>query len=411
MKRTLLFMGLGVAGLAAAGLIWTGLNPAGGTSKSNGDRAAAKAPNRTTMAAPAVSVIKAEMADFAETVLVTGSIVPREEIMVAPEIEGFRVLELIADEGQAVTKGDVLARVEQETLDAQLAQNTAQLARSNAAIAQAHSGIAQAEARLQESKAQFDRAKPLKQSGYLSESTFDQRESAARTAEAQLISARDGLKLAESDKGVVEAQRRELAFRRGRTEIRAPADGIVSRRNARIGSMATAIGDPMFRLISNGEFELDAEVPETRIGKLMIGQLARIEVAGVGEVTGTLRLVSPEVDRISRLGRVRIFVGKNPALKLGLFGRGNIETRKSRGLAVPASAILYSEQSASLQIVIDGKVQTRRIETGLISGGLVEVRSGIAESDTIVARAGSFLRDGDIVRTVAPDPKLSEATK
>ncbi len=411
MKRTFLFMGLGVAGLTAAGLIWTGLNPAGGIAKSIGDRAAVKAPNRTTMAAPAVSVIKAEMADFAETVLVTGSIVPREEIMVAPEIEGFRVLELNADEGQAVTKGDVLARVEQETLDAQLAQNTAQLARSNAAIAQAHSGIAQAQARLQESKAQFDRAKPLKQSGYLSESTFDQRESAARTAEAQLVSARDGLKLAESDKGVVEAQRRELAFRRERTEIRAPADGIVSRRNARIGSMATAIGDPMFRLISNGEFELDAEVPETRIGKLKIGQLARIEVAGVGEVTGTLRLVLPEVDRISRLGRVRIFVGKNPALKLGLFGRGNIETRKSRGLAVPASAILYSEQSASLQIVIDGKVQTRRIETGLISGGLVEVKSGIAEGETIVARAGSFLRDGDTVRTVAPDPKLSEATK
>ncbi len=411
MKRTFLFMGLGVAGLTAAGLIWTGFNPAGGIAKSIGDRAAVKAPNRTTMAAPAVSVIKAEMADFAETVLVTGSIVPREEIMVAPEIEGFRVLELNADEGQAVTKGDVLARVEQETLDAQLAQNTAQLARSNAAIAQAHSGIAQAQARLQESKAQFDRAKPLKQSGYLSESTFDQRESAARTAEAQLVSARDGLKLAESDKGVVEAQRRELAFRRERTEIRAPADGIVSRRNARIGSMATAIGDPMFRLISNGEFELDAEVPETRIGKLKIGQLARIEVAGVGEVTGTLRLVLPEVDRISRLGRVRIFVGKNPALKLGLFGRGNIETRKSRGLAVPASAILYSEQSASLQIVIDGKVQTRRIETGLISGGLVEVKSGIAEGETIVARAGSFLRDGDTVRTVAPDPKLSEATK
>ena len=411
MKRTFLFMGLGVAGLAAAGLIWTGFNPAGGIAKSIGDRAAVKAPNRTTMAAPAVSVIKAEMANFSETVLVTGSIVPREEIMVAPEIEGFRVLELNADEGQAVTKGDVLARVEQETLDAQLAQNTAQLARSNAAIAQAHSGIAQAQARLQESKAQFDRAKPLKQSGYLSESTFDQRESAARTAEAQLVSARDGLKLAESDKGVVEAQRRELAFRRERTEIRAPADGIVSRRNARIGSMATAIGDPMFRLISNGEFELDAEVPETRIGKLKIGQLARIEVAGIGEVTGTLRLVSPEVDRISRLGRVRIFVGKNPALKLGLFGRGNIETRKSRGLAVPASAILYSEQSASLQIVIDGKVQTRRIETGLISGGLVEVKSGIAEGETIVARAGSFLRDGDTVRTVAPDPKLSEATK
>ena len=175
--------------------------------------------------------------------LVTGTIVPREEILVTPEVDGLRILEVLADEGQEVRQGDVLARVERETIDAQIAQNAAQLARTGAAIEQMRSSIVQAEWRLKEAKAAFERAKPLRQSGYLSESTFDQRETAARSAEAQLAAARDGLKLAEAEKAQIEAQGRELAFRRGRTEIKATSDGIVSRRSARIGAIAAAGGE------------------------------------------------------------------------------------------------------------------------------------------------------------------------
>lgn len=411
MSRTPLLLLIGSGAVVAAGLYFSGLDPSRAIAKLQDKRDAATKANRPLMAAPAVTVTTVSTAEFAETVLVTGSLIAREEILVAPEIDGFRVLSLNVEEGDFVKQGDVLALIEHETIDAQLSQNTAQIARATAAIAQAQSQIAQAEARLKEAKSSFDRAKPLKQSGYLSESTLDQRESASRTAEAQLVAARDGLKLAEAEKQSVEAQRRELTFRRARTDIKAPAAGVVSRRNARVGGMATASAEPMFRIIANGEFELDAEVTESRLAKVVAGQAARIDVTGAGEVKGQVRLVSPEVDRLTRLGRVRIFLGRNPALKLGLFARGTIETQRSRGLAAPASAILYSPEGASVQVVVNGVVQTRRIETGLVAGGLVEVRSGIADGDVIVTRAGSFLRDGDIVRPVRAEQKLSEAAK
>lgn len=413
MSRKAVIGALSLAGLAAAGLAVSGINPlqelqqlAAAHSAARPAKAQAK-----TMPAPSVTVVRADIADFVETVLVTGTLVAREEILVTPEVEGLRILEVLADEGQTVKAGSVLARIEHETLDAQIAQNAALAARAAAAIAQSRSSILQAEARLKEALASFERAKPLRQSGHLPESTFDQREAAARTAEAQLVAARDGLKVAEAEKVQVDAQRRELDFRRSRTDIKAPADGIVSRRNARIGAVATAAGEAMFRIIADGSFELDAEVTETRIGKLKVGQRARIEVAGVGDVEGEVRLISPEVDKTTRLGRVRVLIGPNAALKLGVFARGTVETAKSRGLALPASAILYSESGAITQAVTGDRIETRRIETGLVAGGLVEVKSGIRAGELIVSRAGSFLRDGDIVRPVTEERRVSEAAR
>ena len=95
-----------------------------------------------------MTVARVAPADFTATVLATGSLVAREEILVGPEVEGLRVTEVLADEGMRVKKGDVLARLVADTLDAQVAQNDAGQARATAAIAQARSAIVQAEARL-----------------------------------------------------------------------------------------------------------------------------------------------------------------------------------------------------------------------------------------------------------------------
>ena len=127
---------------------------------------AAKGPAHDVMAAT-VTVASVAPAEFTETVLATGSLVAREEILVGPEVEGLRITEVLADEGARVKKGDVLARLVADTLDAQVAQNDAGLARSAAAIAQARAAIVQAEARLVESRNALERAKPLRQAGHM----------------------------------------------------------------------------------------------------------------------------------------------------------------------------------------------------------------------------------------------------
>jgi len=360
------------------------------------------------LAAP-VTVVRVAPADFTETVLATGSLVAREEILVGPEVEGLRVTEVLADEGQRVKKGDVLAKLVADTLEAQVAQNDAGLARATAAMAQARSSIVQAEARLVESKNAFERAKPLRTAGHMAESAYDQREQAARTADAQLVAAQDGLKVAEADKAQIEAQRRELMWRRGRTEVVAPADGIISRRIARVGGFAAGLSEPMFRIVANSEVELDAEVIETRLANVREGQAARVEITGLGNIPGKVRLVSPEIDKATRLGRVRIFLGDNPGLRVGAFARGTIETAKGQGLAVPSSAILYGADGATVQVVREGRVETRKIKTGLAAASLVEVKEGLSAGDLVVARSGTFLRDGDAVRPILSRTTVSEA--
>ena len=359
--------------------------------------------------AAAVSVVTVRPADFVEQVVITGSLVAREEILVGPEVEGLRVIEVLADEGDKVKKGQILARLVTDTLDAQVAQNEAAQAKATAAIAQANGNIASAQAKLIEARNTFDRGKSLRQSGYVSEATQDTRESAAKIAEAALVMARDAVAAAQADKKQIEAQRRELDWKRSRTEVPAPESGIISRRVARVGGFVAGVGDPMFRIVARNEVELEAEVLDSQIARITIDQPVNIALAGGGEAIGKVRLISPEIDKTTRLGRVRVFLGDNDKLRIGGFARGLITTATSRGLAVPAAAILYVGGGASVQVVRDNKVVTVPVKLGLSNGTETEVTTGLTEGDVVVARSGSFLRDGDAVRPIAKTTKLSEA--
>jgi HlyD family secretion protein len=368
----------------------------------------AKAPKETLGAS--VSVAPVERNSFTETVLVTGSLIARQEVLVSPQIEGYRISEILAEEGDRVEARQVLARLADEMLQAQLAQLDATLVRADASIAQARSRITEAEANKVQADAAFVRAQELVKSGSTSRSVFDEREAAARTAAAAVTLSQDGLRVTEAEKTQIEAQIRESKLRLGFTEILAPEAGVISRRTARLGGLASAVADPLFRIVAKGEIELDAEIPEVFLPRLSAGMAARIEVAGLKPREGKVRLISPEVDKATRLGRVRIFIGDDPALRVGTFARGMIDTASSNGLGVPSTAVMNRDLGPTVQVVKDGRIETRKVATGMVSGGKTEILDGLQEGELVVLRSGTLLREGDSVRPViAGKTTVSEA--
>ncbi|WP_292499479.1 efflux RND transporter periplasmic adaptor subunit [Methylobacterium sp.] len=355
--------------------------------------------------APAVTVALAAPREVVERAVVTGTLVPRDEILVAPEVEGLRITELLVEEGAQVARGQPLARLSLEMVLTQEAANAAAIAKAQAAILQARSQIVQAEAAQVEANLALERTRSLIRTGNATAVTLEQRISTAQANEGRLGAARGGLQLAEADLAAARAQGAEIALRRTRAEIRAPEAGIVSRRTARIGATATAAGEPMFRLIARGEIELEGEVPETWMPRLHVGDPARLDWDGGRTLLGRVRRIDPEIDRATRLGRVRISLDPDPTLRIGAFARGKVEVARRTSVAVPLSALLYgADGGASVFVVADARVEARTVVPGLSAEGAMEIRSGLKAGESVVARASSFLRDGDRVRAVVPSP-------
>lgn len=352
---------------------------------------------------PAVSVVVSATRELVDTVLVTGTLVAREEVLVLAENDGVRIAEVLVDEGESVRQGQVLARLSRDLLDAQFAQNAAQLSRADASIAQARAQIVQADAASVEAQQALERARALRNSGNATEATLEQRVSAARSAQGRLAASRDGLAFAVAEKAQVEAQRRELQVRIERSDVKAPRAGTVSRRTARIGQMTGAGGEALFRIVADAEIELEAELLETRIANLAVGQSARISISGRPDIAGTVRLVPAEIDRTTRLGKVRIALPRDAGLRIGAFARGSIEVARRTALAVPVGAVVYASEGAVVQIVDGTKIVVKPVKIGLVADGYVEIREGLTPDLLVVARAAGFLRDGDQVRPLLAD--------
>ncbi len=351
-------------------------------------------------AAPAVTVAQAAAGTLTATVLVTGTIVPREEVLVSPQIDGLAITVINVEEGDRVAAGQVLASLSHEALDASMAQNTAQQARADAAIAQAQNAIVEAQASHVQADAAFSRSRDLVTSGITSRETFDSRQQAAQVATARLTSSVNALHAAEADAALTRAQRQELQVKLDRTTIRAPVAGVVSRRTARLGAVLGMTGEPLFRLIAGGTVELEAAVPETRLAQLQPGQAATITVADT-PLPAHVRLVAPEINQISRLGRVRIAPdGNRMPAPIGAFARASVDVARKTGVVVPLSAVLFDPDGTHLQVVHEGVVQTRTVTVGLRNAGQALLTAGVQPGESVVAVSGTFVRDGDRVMPV-----------
>jgi RND family efflux transporter MFP subunit len=188
----------------------------------------------------------------------------------------------------------------------------------------------------------------------------------------------------------------------GSLAVQSPAAGVIFNVSATVGSTASARGMPLFQLAERGEMELVAETPAKTLMSLAPDQAAKVEIIGVGELSGRVRQSSGVINPMTQLGQIRISVPSDPRLRVGAFGRAIISLGQRCGPAVPLSAVLYGAGSAVVQVVRESRVETRPVSVGLVSSGQAEIRDGLSEGDMVIARAGSFVRDGDRVHAVTP---------
>jgi multidrug efflux pump subunit AcrA (membrane-fusion protein) len=181
--------------------------------------------------------------------------------------------------------------------------------------------------------------------------------------------------------------------------LRAPAAGLVTEVRTAVGAPASPQAGPMFRISVNNEIELDAEVPTIHLLKLNPGATVRISRDDAPDLVGKVRQISPQIDRATQLGHVRISLTNNPSLKVGMFARANIDAKRSCGVAVPRTAI----DRLTVQVVKGNTVETRRVRVGLTSDTSTEILEGLDVGEIVVADAGTSLHDGDQIKTTFAD--------
>ncbi|MGJ4907546.1 efflux RND transporter periplasmic adaptor subunit [Bradyrhizobium sp. HKCCYLS2033] len=186
----------------------------------------------------------------------------------------------------------------------------------------------------------------------------------------------------------------------GTIMIQAPVAGTILSSSATIGAFASGRGEALFSILARNEYDLVGLVPSAQLGKLAVNQTARIRIVGAGEVEGKIRRVAPTVEPNSQLGQAFIGITGTARLLVNSFGRAVIKIGQSCGVAVPLTAVLYDPDGTVVQVVRAQRIETKRVEIGLMAGGQVEIRDGLAEGDVVVTRAGALLREGDPVRPV-----------
>src|ERR1700730_2118223 len=182
----------------------------------------------------------------------------------------------------------------------------------------------------------------------------------------------------------------------GPVSLRAPGPGLVTEVRTAVGAPASPQAGPMFRISINNEIELDAEVPSFQLLKLNPGATVRISRDDAPDVVGKVRQISPQIDRSTQLGHVRISLTNNPSLKVGMFARANIDAKRSCGVAVPRTAIDH----LTVQVVKGNTIETRRVKVGLVSDTSTEILEGLDVGEIVVADAGTSLHDGDQIKTM-----------
>lgn len=332
--------------------------------------------SKPSKAALTVTVTQAVPSEWPLLLSVNGNIAAWQEAVIGAEAGGLRLEEVRVNVGDRVKKGQLLARLQSDTLRADLDQTRASLK--------------EAEASLAEATANADRARRLQPSGMITAQQATQWLTAEQTSRARLA--------------VFKAKIRADEVRLTQTEIKAPQDGSISARLATIGAVVQP-GQELFRLILNDRLEWRAEVPAGDLARLKPGMPATIFTASGTKVPGTIRMIAPTVDPQTRNGLAYIDITEAQDAKAGMFARGEIALGKSSALTLPQSSVQMRDGFHYVfRLGDDSKVVQTKVTVGRRSGERIEIISGIDATQSIVSNGVGFLVDGDTVRVVAPTP-------
>lgn len=286
----------------------------------------------------------------------SGTVSAWQEAPIAAEVGGLTAVALLVDEGQSVAKGQPLLKMNDVLLQAELKQSQASANQSQKA---------------------YNRAKELYDKGFLSAAALEQAEASQQVTSAALATAQTRLSQA---------------------TIRAPIAGVISSRKAVLGQIIQP-GAELFRIIRDGRIELNLEVVESDLHLLRAGMGATVTNETTGQVSGSVRIVTPMVDPATRLGYARISVPWSSGLRPGMFATGRIDAGSQTVMTVPQSAIVYVGNSPAVYVVgADNKAHMHKVVLGEHLGKDVVIKDGALPGDRVVTTGAGFLNDGDNVK-------------
>lgn len=350
----------------------------------------------------AVSVARAEERVLEHEILASGSVRAADEVRVAPLIEGQAVEALWADVGDRVEQGQVLATLSRAALTVELRQAEASAAQARAGVAQARAQEIEARAAWEEAERVAKRAAKLQESGTGAQAAAEQALAAATSAKARWEGAREGLVAAQALADLGQAQLETARLRFDRAEVKAPAAGVITARDAVVGAIPSGAGAPMFVLAKDGALEAVLEVSEGDIRRVEAGQEVGLTAVGLeGVESAVVGRVDPALDAATRLGRVIVpLAGPSSGWRVGMYVEGRVAVESRAAVAVPETAVLHTDAGAVAVRVVGQTARRVPVETGISEGGWIEVETGLSEGDTVVALAGAFVADGVRVRPV-----------
>jgi HlyD family secretion protein len=341
---------------------------------------AGKGADGAPKAALSVTAVTLQPAEWAQTLAANGNIAAWQEAVIGSEISGQRLTEVLVNVGDRVKKGQVLARVDDDTISAELAQSRAALAEAQAMAAEA--------------TANADRARQMGPQGAFTKQQITQYFTAEKTAASRGLAARPQ----------VQADEQRLAH----TRVVAPDDGVISARAATVGSL-TQPGQELFRLIRGGRLEWRAEVIASELARILPGLAVHIVPPGAAagtRIDGRVRMVAPTVDPQTRNAIVYVDLPADSPARAGMYARGEFQLGAGSALTLPQSAVLLRDGFSYVhRIEPEGKVTQIKVSVGRRAGDRVEITGGLEAGARVVASGGAFLADGDSVRVVESQAK------